>query len=113
MTCPWIHWPGLPSVLSTVNTFNAMSDLVADADDVILRIGESADPELQMLKERLRGLIDAIRQRARRRIRRENAAHSQPRGVPTTGVRAAQIIEITVGVTVAMLLYRAIFGREA
>jgi ElaB/YqjD/DUF883 family membrane-anchored ribosome-binding protein len=96
-----------------VNTFNAMSDLVADADDVILSIGESADPDLQMLKERLAGLIDAIRQRARRRIRREHTAHTQRPGGSTPGVRAAHIIEIAVGVSVAMLLYRAMIGREA
>ena len=90
-----------------------MSNLVADADDLMLSIGESADPELQRLKERLRGLIDAIRQRARQKIRRESAARSQLNGAARSGVRTAPIIEIAAGVTVAMLLYRAVFSLRA
>ncbi len=51
-------------------TFHSMSDLVADAEDLLQKLARSHSPEIRALTERVQGSIDDMRVSLRRRVKR-------------------------------------------
>ena len=50
--------------------FKSLSDLVADAEDLLARIGHSQTPEVRALMDTVRASIERMNEQLRRRARR-------------------------------------------
>jgi len=72
-----------------------MSDLVGDADDLIVSIQKSPDPRVQALKATVEALIEDIREIARERIGEAGDDSS---------VSVASRVTIGIGLTVAIVV---------
>lgn len=54
-----------------LSTFRAMSELVADADDLLSRLETSASPEMRALKERVEASVIGMKTQFRERVTRK------------------------------------------
>ncbi len=85
-----------------MNNFNAMSDLVADAEELLSKLGQSASPEIRELKSRVESSIGEMQGVFRDRIKKgENTL----RGVTATAVNFAKhnpSMSIGLGLAVAV-----------
>jgi len=52
-----------------MNIFISMSDLVADAEDLLRSVGNSSNPELQALRSKLESSIDDMKSNLRQRLK--------------------------------------------
>lgn len=96
-----------------MSTFTTLSDLVADADDLILSIGKLADPRMQALKLKVEASIADVKRQARARIRRELAtSRAAQRAVPRF-LDFIPALAVAAGLTLALLRRREPRGRAA
>lgn len=51
------------------DTFHSISDLVADAEDLLVKLARAQSPEIRALKERVQDSIDDMRDYLRRRVK--------------------------------------------
>jgi len=94
-----------------MNTFNIMSDLIADAEDLVLRIGKSADPRVSALKAKVEASIEDLRRQARQRIKRSRHSAKNPRRAAAYGGWVMPVTAIAAGIASAILVYRLRSGR--
>jgi hypothetical protein len=59
--------------------FRSMSDLIADAEDLLVNIGHSQTPEVRALMETVRPSLERMKERLRRRARRLHGRDDIPR----------------------------------
>jgi ElaB/YqjD/DUF883 family membrane-anchored ribosome-binding protein len=57
-----------------MNIFISMSDLVADAEDLLRALGDSSDPEFQMLRSKVESSIDDMKTNLRQWIKARAAS---------------------------------------
>jgi hypothetical protein len=61
-----------------MGTFTAMSDLMADAEDLLQRLVNSQDPEIQALSASVEASIEEMRRSFRRRLKAASGAEWRP-----------------------------------
>lgn len=101
-------------------TFKAMSDLVADAEDLLSKLGESTEPKVKEMKGRLETSLHDMRQQLKGQMRSgsealEGATESLEEVVQTVVkvVRENPWIALAAGTAVAVaLMYVAFSGRD-
>ena len=52
-----------------MDKFKAMSDLVADAEELLLKLGRSASPEVKALRDKVEQSIDDMKSQVRSKVR--------------------------------------------
>jgi ElaB/YqjD/DUF883 family membrane-anchored ribosome-binding protein len=52
-----------------MDIFNSMSDIVADAEDLLRALGDSSNPEIQVLRRRVESSIDDMKANLRQRLK--------------------------------------------
>jgi ElaB/YqjD/DUF883 family membrane-anchored ribosome-binding protein len=52
-----------------MDIFNSMSDMVADAEDLLRALGNSSNPEIQELRSRVESSIDEMKTNLRQRLK--------------------------------------------
>jgi ElaB/YqjD/DUF883 family membrane-anchored ribosome-binding protein len=77
--------------------FNSMSDLIADAEDIVAALAKSTDPTLQALSVKLQQSVDEMRRAFRRRLK-SRARQVGPHG-PTLAARSVANAWPAVGIT--------------
>lgn len=85
-----------------MNNFNALSDLVADAEELLSKLGQSASPEIRELKSRVESSLGEMKEVFRGRIKKGG---SSLRGVTATAVNFAKhnsSVSIGLGLAVAV-----------
>jgi ElaB/YqjD/DUF883 family membrane-anchored ribosome-binding protein len=87
-----------------MDIFNSMSDMVADAEDLLRALGNSSDPELQMLRSRVESSIDEMKTNLRQRLK----ARAERAG----GMTVSPWLIAAVAVVSAALLVGAITHRR-
>jgi ElaB/YqjD/DUF883 family membrane-anchored ribosome-binding protein len=95
-----------------MNIFISMSDLVADAEDLLRALGDSDNPEIQALRSQLESSIDEMKTNLRRRLK----ARAESEDDLTSKLRIAAKINPWVMAAVAMsvaVLIGAITHRTA
>jgi ElaB/YqjD/DUF883 family membrane-anchored ribosome-binding protein len=84
-----------------LSTFRAMSELVADADDLLSRLGTSASPEMRALKERVEASVTGMKTQFRERVTRKEE--------PSAG--AAMVLAVSAA-SMALLCFAAFKRRK-
>lgn len=96
-----------------MDIFISMSDMVADADDLLRALGDSSNPEIQVLRSRVESSIDDmktnLRQRLKSRAGTEDSLTSKLAGDPGVNVW----LVAAVAVLSAALLIGAMTHRRA
>lgn len=95
-----------------MNEFNAMSDLVADAEELLSKLGRSASSDIRELSSRVESSIGEMKGVFRDRLKKgENTL----RGVTKTGVGFAKqnpSMSMAVGLCVAFTVIYMMFSRN-
>jgi ElaB/YqjD/DUF883 family membrane-anchored ribosome-binding protein len=98
---------------NSMDIFISMSDMVADADDLLRALGDSSNPDIQVLRSRVESSIDDmktnLRQRLKSRAGTEDDLTSKLAGAP----RVNFWLLATVAVLSAALLIGAMTHRRA
>jgi ElaB/YqjD/DUF883 family membrane-anchored ribosome-binding protein len=101
-------------------TFKAMSDLVADAEDLLSKLGDSTEPKVKEIKGRLEASLEDMRQQLKGQMRSgaeslEDVTDSLEEVAQTVVkvVRENPWIALAAGTAVAVaLMYVAFTGRD-
>jgi hypothetical protein len=89
------------------DTFRTLSDLIADAEDLLGRLDGSTSPEIRRLKQRVDSSIRDMRDRFKQRVK---AAHRPMR--PWAGGIMNPWVPTTAATLVALGLLYVVFARD-
>ncbi|MEP6885561.1 MAG: hypothetical protein ABJC66_12510 [Gammaproteobacteria bacterium] len=96
-----------------MNNFNAMSDLVADAEELLSKLGQSANPEIRELRSRISSSIGEMKGVFRDRLKK---GEDTLRGATSTAVSFAKhnpTMSIVLGIAVAFtVIYIMLPGSD-
>ena len=94
-------------------TFKAMSDLVADAEDLLEKIGDSTEPKVKELRGRLEDSLIGMREQLKEQVRASTESFEEVAQAVVKVVRENPWIALAAGTAVAVaLVYVAFSGRE-
>ena len=96
-----------------MQTFKAMSDLVADAEDLLEKMGDSTEPKVKELRGRLEDSLQGMRQQLKEQVRASTESFEEVAQTVVKVVRENPWIALAAGTAVAVaLVYVAFTGRE-
>lgn len=94
-------------------TFKAMSDLVADAEDLLQKLGDSSEPKVKELKGRLEDSLEGMREQLREQMRAGSESLEEVAATVVKVVRENPWIALAAGTAVAVaLVYVAFADRD-